>query len=189
MIARLPLIPTLLVLAACGVMIALGVWQLGRSEEKAEMLARFAAIPVDAPALELRGANGWDEDLLYRRVTFTCPAPGPLRSTAGTNASGAKGWTHIAPCALSERDAVEVVLGWSRDPISVVWSGGDVAGMLGPNKKVFADPPLADLEPLAQPDPKDLPNNHLAYAGQWFFFAVTALVIYGFAVRTRLHKA
>ena len=38
---------------------------------------------------------------------------------------------------------------------------------------------------LAPPDPGDLPNNHLMYAGQWFFFALTALVIYLLALRKR----
>jgi surfeit locus 1 family protein len=30
-----------------------------------------------------------------------------------------------------------------------------------------------------------LPNNHLMYAGQWFFFALTALVIYVLALRKK----
>jgi surfeit locus 1 family protein len=45
--------------------------------------------------------------------------------------------------------------------------------------------PVAELAPLAPPDPADIPNNHLAYAGQWFFFALTALVIYVLALRRR----
>ena len=58
-------------------------------------------------------------------------------------------------------------------------------GILAPGGKIVADPPLAELGPLAKPDPADLPNNHLAYAGQWFFFALTALVIYILALRRR----
>ena len=38
---------------------------------------------------------------------------------------------------------------------------------------------------MARPDPSDLPNNHLAYAGQWFFFAITAFIIYVLALRRR----
>ena len=41
------------------------------------------------------------------------------------------------------------------------------------------------LKPLAPPDPGDLPNNHLMYAGQWFFFALTALLIYVLALRKK----
>ena len=49
-----------------------------------------------------------------------------------------------------------------------------------------ADPPLAGLEANGVPDPSEIPNNHFAYAIQWFLFALTALVIYGLAVRKRL---
>jgi surfeit locus 1 family protein len=51
--------------------------------------------------------------------------------------------------------------------------------------RLIAETPQAGLEPLAPPDPGDLPNNHLAYAVQWFFFAATALVIYVLALRRR----
>ena len=44
-------------------------------------------------------------------------------------------------------------------------------------------PPLG--RPL-QPRAADLPDNHLAYAGQWFLFALTALVIYGLVLRQKL---
>ena len=50
---------------------------------------------------------------------------------------------------------------------------------------VIANEAKAGLEPLARPDPADLPNNHLAYAGQWFFFALTALAIYWLALKRR----
>ena len=63
-----------------------------------------------------------------------------------------------------------------------------VAGIIAPageGIRLIADPPQAGLEPLAMPDPADLPDNHLAYAGQWFFFALTALVIYVLALRRR----
>ena len=40
---RLPLIPTLVVAAACLTMIGLGIWQLQRSQEKEALLARYAA--------------------------------------------------------------------------------------------------------------------------------------------------
>ena len=38
---------------------------------------------------------------------------------------------------------------------------------------------------LAAPDPRDVPNNHLSYAVQWFLFALTAVVIYILALRKR----
>ena len=63
--------------------------------------------------------------------------------------------------------------------------GGPVAGIIAPGGVLHASQPLPELERLAPPDPKDLPNNHLMYAGQWFFFALTALVIYVLALRKR----
>jgi cytochrome oxidase assembly protein ShyY1 len=86
-------------------------------------------------------------------------------------------------------EPADVVLGWSRTPEPVMWKGSWVAGTVVPTGelgfKIVADPPLAGLEANAKPDPGDLPNNHLAYAGQWFFFALTALVIYVLALRRR----
>ena len=83
----------------------------------------------------------------------------------------------------------EIVLGWSKSPEASRWDGGFVTGTVVPTGefgfKIVADPPLAGLEPNTRPDPGDLPNNHLAYAGQWFFFALTALVIYVLAIRRR----
>jgi len=90
-------------------------------------------------------------------------------------------------------EPADVVLGWSRSPDPVHWDGGLVLGTVVPSGelgfKIVADPPRADLEANATPDPKDLPNNHLAYAGQWFFFALTALVIYILALRRRERDA
>ena len=62
--------------------------------------------------------------------------------------------------------------------------------MIAPGPRLVAsEPPVAGLEPLARPDPSGIPNNHLAYAGQWFFFALTALVIYWLALRRRRPSA
>jgi cytochrome oxidase assembly protein ShyY1 len=41
------------------------------------------------------------------------------------------------------------------------------------------------LKASAPPSGDDVPNNHLAYAVQWFFFALAAAVIYVLAVRRR----
>ena len=86
-------------------------------------------------------------------------------------------------------EPADVVLGWSRSSEPVAWEGGYIAGTVVPTGelgfKIVANPPIAGLEPNAKPDPGDLPNNHLAYAGQWFFFALTALIIFWLAVRSR----
>ncbi len=186
MTRAIPIIPTVLVVAAAGVMVWLGFWQLGRSEEKFEMIERFAAIPSEAEAVPLRTDSAWQDEQMFTRVTLDCTAVNSMRSTAGTSARGVKGFAHIAECDAGA--GVEVALGWARDPAAPEFQGGTVTGIVDAAGKIVADPPLADLEPLAKPDPNDLPNNHLAYAGQWFFFALTALVIYGFALRSRATK-
>jgi surfeit locus 1 family protein len=38
---------------------------------------------------------------------------------------------------------------------------------------------------VARPNPDDVPNNHMAYAVQWFLFAAAAAVIYLLALRKR----
>ena len=61
---RLPLIPTIIVALAIAVMIALGFWQLGRADEKAELLARYAAAGDNQ---ELVAWPGEDKDALKQR--------------------------------------------------------------------------------------------------------------------------
>ena len=39
------------------------------------------------------------------------------------------------------------------------------------------------LEPTARPELSSVPNNHLAYAVQWFLFATVAAIIYVLALR------
>jgi surfeit locus 1 family protein len=185
MIRRVPILPTIVVAACIATMIALGLWQLGRAEWKADLIARYSqaqAMSSDVP---------WprtEEDLersLFRWSGFTCERVLGMRSGAGTSAQGVKGWQHIARCAIDGGGEAEVALGWSRGPQPPEWQGGEVQGIIAPSGVLQAAQTAPGLEPLAPPDPNDLPNNHLAYAGQWFFFALTALVIYVLALRRR----
>ena len=186
MIRRLPLVPTILVLIAVGIMIRLGFWQLDRLEEKRALLARYdAAVSSDTEA-------GWRHDpeqadaVLYRRTHVRCAEVTGLSSIAGRNAEGEAGLAQVADCRLANGGKARVVLGWSRDPALPEWDGGDVAGIVAPGPRLVADPPLAGLAANARPDPSEIPNNHLSYAVQWFLFAGVALVIYALAVRKRL---
>ena len=54
-----------------------------------------------------------------------------------------------------------------------------------PRRLVAATAPPG-LAPSAPPSIDQIPNNHRAYAVQWFLFALIALVIYWLAVRKRL---
>ncbi|OZA94345.1 SURF1 family cytochrome oxidase biogenesis protein [Altererythrobacter sp. H2] len=183
---KIPIVPTLVVLLAVAIMIALGVWQLGRAEEKDALLQRYAAAgaSTDAVAWPINGDAA--ERVLYRRSRITCESLSAMKQVAGTAASGARGWAHRATCTLPGGEASALVdIGWSAVPNPAAWTGGQVSGIMAPGPRLVADPPLAGLEPLARPDPRELPNNHLSYAVQWFLFALTALVIYGIALRRR----
>ncbi len=187
MTRKVPIVPTLIVLAACATMIALGFWQLDRKAQKEALLARYAQAQTMSSAIPWPSPADY-ESALYRHARVDCTRVLGIDATAGRSESGVSGWAHIARCRYNGPGAVDIALGWSRSPESPRWGGGEVGGMIGPYGKVVklvASPPQAGLEQLAMPDPADIPNNHLAYAGQWFFFALTALVIYMLALRRR----
>jgi surfeit locus 1 family protein len=89
---------------------------------------------------------------------------------------------------------MQVEAGWSRshEPIRG-WRGGPVSGTIAPDRehriRLVADTPPQGLQASARPNPEDLPNNHLMYAFQWFFFALVAAVIYVLALRRRQQVA
>lgn len=183
MTRRLPIIATGLVLVAVAIMIALGVWQLQRRAEKAQLIASYeSALRSDAVIEWPEGEPDAALPLLYRRVRLDCEKVSAISAIAGENARGESGLAVTARCNAG----VLVVLGWSRAPVTPDWRGGTVEGVIAPGPRLVADPPLAGLEANAVPDPSAIPNNHLSYAVQWFLFAVTALVIYALALRKRL---
>ena len=179
---RIPIIPTIIVIAAAATMIALGIWQLGRMEEKEAQIALFEQALQEGEMLAEFPANPLDN--LYRVTALDCEEAGEWNAIAGRNDRGQSGYVQIIECP-----AAPVVLGWSQGPNRAQWQGGELTGMIAPGGeqgfRLVADPPLAGLQANAVPDPGDLPNNHLAYAGQWFFFALSALVIYILALRRR----
>ena len=180
MTRRVPIIPTIIVAAAVATMIALGVWQLGRMDEKAALLARYNASATEDSEAAFP-ASGDGAEVWFRRSRLSCASVAKVEAVSGTSARGQKGWVQRATCA----SGVIVDLGYSRDIAAPAWTGGEVTGVIAPGPRLVADPPVAGLQAMARPDPGDLPNNHLAYAGQWFFFALTALVIYVLAIRRR----
>ncbi len=190
---RVPVLPTLLVTLAVAAMIALGLWQLLiRLPEKEAQLRQLAANPT-RPALAFPPFP--DDSLLFRRTSGECLQPVTIR-LAG---AGAAGFRAIADC----RTGMTVQLGTTRDPDAhVAWQGGKVSGYLShtPDARpllatifdhspkrlmLIADTPPAGLTRNTPPDLSAVPNNHLAYAGQWFFFAAVASVIYVLALKRR----
>ena len=183
---RIPIIPTIFVIAAAATMVGLGIWQLGRADEKAALIAQYEAA-LDNEQLVAFPQTDEAEALWFRRSSVTCERVLGSEPSAGTAANGAKGWVMRVDCQ-TDNGEIQVDLGFSQNLADLDWQGGAVSGLIAPGPRLVADPPVADLYPLAKPNPGDLPNNHIAYAFQWFFFALTALVIYGFAVRSRLQK-
>ena len=187
---RWPIVSTLVVAAAVATMIGLGVWQLQRAEWKADLIARYNRAQAMSSNVPWPRTGDAMERSLFRWSQFDCQRVLEVRSTAGTSIRGEKGWAHVARCALDGGGEAEVALGWSRTPAQPLqWAGGPVSGSIAPGGTfggtLRASMPPERLQPLAPPDPGDLPNNHLMYAGQWFFFALTALVIYVLALRKK----
>ncbi|MFM5894856.1 MAG: SURF1 family cytochrome oxidase biogenesis protein [Novosphingobium sp.] len=193
MIKRTPIIPTVLVLIAVGVMVRLGFWQIDRMHQKADLLARYAAAEQLSADVTPNQFGGDRDAILYRHTAFACDHVTTRSAIAGLSDKGASGIAHTVQCLATAESAavpITVTLGWSSSPAPPAWDGGQVSGLVAPMGKtgirVVADPPLAGLQANGRPDPKDLPNNHWSYAIQWFLFAGTALVIYGLALRKRL---
>ena len=188
-VRRWPIFTTLIVVAAAGIMVMLGFWQLQRLEQKRVMLADYAAAEAMlSEAVYPSNDPAAIEAALYRRASFDCRSTsGGWQSIAGRNRMDQTGYVHIILCGIDDGRTAYVQAGWTPGPTPPAWTGGPVSGVIVPyigggGARLIADPPLGGLEASAIPDPGDLPNNHLAYAVQWFIFALTALVIYVLAL-------
>ena len=200
---RVPLLPTLVVMLAVAAMVALGVWQLQRRTEKLGLIAAYAGRPAMPPVAVPRTP---DDRLLFRRAVATCVRPTGWHREAGRAADGSSGWRAITSCrtgAAGSMLAMQMGVGSDalRDPD---WRGGRVSGYLThapqhraliaglfdrtpPALMLMADTPLPGLKPNPRPTLADIPNNHLAYAVQWFLFAAIAAIIYAVALWRRRH--
>lgn len=191
---RWPIIPTIFVIAAVATMIGLGVWQLQRKGEKEALLKRYHAA-ANMPAMAWPSVPLPDELPLYRASEVNCIKVIGWQSVAGDNREGKAGFAHIASCQTGgmEGPGAKVSLGWSDRPENPAWTGGAVKGIIAPDGrhliKLVATEPVAGLALLAKPSADQIPNNHLAYAIQWFFFAAAAAVIYLLALRKRQQSA
>jgi surfeit locus 1 family protein len=191
-------IVALLVAAGC---VRLGIWQLDRL---AQRKARNAALAgrLALPPLELRGWGGrlTADSVRQRRVIargvydFSAERAWPGRSFDGT-----PGVALITPLRLADGSAVLVDRGWVPSPDAfhvdhAAYREPDSASVTGiafiaPRGRGDVDPTgfLPIVVQLDTPEPeRGLPRRwplpafdngpHLAYAIQWFSFAVIALV-------------
>ena len=168
---RIPFIPTLIVAAAVAVMIGLGIWQLQRAEWKAQLIA------------ELEASDH------HRKTSLACSIHAKPEVRAGRSAGGETGYRYLVPCGGS---GTWVDIGWSKQPneIAEVRESRSFTGVLAPASEggrriLVLVAPLPPLQPSGLASPADLPNNHLMYAVQWFFFAGAAALIYLLALRRR----
>jgi cytochrome oxidase assembly protein ShyY1 len=201
-----PIVPTIIVALAVLLMVRLGFWQLHRLHEKEALLARYAANAAKPP-LPVAALFPIPDDALYRRSSAYCLNVVKWQAEAGRAVDGTSGWRHIASCRTgAEGPGIVVDVGVSADSTAPVWNGGPVSGRLtqAPNSQplvarllgkpivsspmIVSDKAAPGLKPTAQPNPSDIPNNHLAYAVQWFLFAGVALIIYGILLWQRARK-
>jgi surfeit locus 1 family protein len=201
-VKRVPLVPTIIVSLAIAAMIALGLWQLlDRRPQKEAFLAQLAANPTRPAVAFPRVADG---TLLFRRSSAFCLEPVSI-TRAG---AGAAGYRVIALCRTgAEGPGLRVQIGTTRDPVGkVLWRGGKVSGWIAhaPDARpliaevtqshtprelmLVAATPGTGLSPNSPPSIESIPNNHLAYAVQWFLFAGVAAIIYVVALRRRWRK-
>ncbi|MEK6636590.1 MAG: SURF1 family protein [Pseudomonadota bacterium] len=203
---RLPLVATVIVGLAVATMIALGVWQLDRRGQKEALIAQFAA-NQSRPSIAFPAIPMGDE-LLFRRASAFCLEPVRETIAAGYNLKGERGWRHLVACRTgAEGPGFTVDIGWSVGfEVRSKWKGGAVDGVIGPmpDQRSVIERSVADkaqqplllvatrggggLQPSAPPSLEGVPNNHLAYAVQWFLFAGIALGIYGLALWRRQRK-
>lgn len=188
---RLPILPTIIVGLAVAAMIALGFWQLDRKHEKEALLAQLAT-NFEKPMIAFPRFPVGDDKLFRRAGAHCLEATGWRHEGAGGN-----GFRLIAECRTGAEGPVLLVdVGTSHDPnFTPQWKGGPVTGTIthapdhrplianlfsSPPKTLMlvAEQPAPGLQPDARPSLSSVPNNHLAYAVQWFLFAVVAVVIY-----------
>lgn len=187
---RLPIFGTFIVLAAVATMIGLGIWQLQRAEWKNDLLATYGAAH-DQPAISYPAVPVEGDPPYFRRSSVNCLQVLSWRAVSGRNINGESGWAHIAHCKTSggEGPGAQIVAGWSRSSENPEWNGGIVDGVIAPDSqhimRLVANEPVAGLEQSQTPSTDDIPNNHMAYAVQWFLFAGIALIIFILALRAR----
>ncbi|HEY0315335.1 MAG TPA: SURF1 family protein [Sphingomonas sp.] len=186
---RIPILPTLLVALAVAAMIGLGIWQIHRLHWKQGLLAQYAAAAHKPPIAFPRDLT--DQSLLFRRSEAFCLQPVGWRASAGRNDAGQSGWRHVADCRTgAEGPGLAVDMGWSETSDAPTgWKGGEVSGVIGPDRGnqilIVSAAAAPGLRPSQPPSLDDIPNNHLAYAVQWFIFAALAVGIYGIVLWRR----
>ena len=200
---RIPIIPTIITAAGILILCALGKWQLDRRAWKHDLIERLAAapnLPLVSPE-EFRAAMMGDVPIQYRRASIDCRARDkkPYDLRPGSSAGGTSGFYVVVSCRPNSRPPdIVAVAGWTKrvDAKDIVitldhqLTGTVIERPYGkaPDRPRFMLIPDEAIPPLGrplQPRAADLPDNHLAYAGQWFGLAIALAAIYGLYLRRR----
>lgn len=202
-----PVFATIVVAAAVITMIALGIWQWQRRDEKLAFIAQIEA-NATRPATAFPRDGLLPPELLLRRSSVNCVRVLGWEQNSGRNAAGQSGLRHIATCQSdATAQPVKIVVGVAdRIVEQPQFHGGLVNGVLGQapvdatlmsqlgghappaRAMLVSTDAVPGLDRPALPDAQSIPNNHLAYAVQWFLFAGIALIIYALALRKRLAR-
>jgi len=203
-VKRLPLLSATVIFVLVSMLIALGVWQLQRREWKQQLIlaAEVAPqLPVLGPADYVAAMTG-RMSVQYRRAELIC-RPGrvkPYDLKGGSSAQGQSGYLVLVSCRPDQTRPPDIVAvaGWTRRPdaaaleitVDTMFKGLIIERPYGdapdrPQFMLIPDTAVPPLAPSRLPSAGDLPDNHLAYAGQWFGLAGALLVIYGFWLRRR----
>lgn len=206
---RIPLIATIVVGLAIAAMIALGVWQYGRAGEKERLLALYERNVAMSSEVMFPVLGGVPDSAMFRRSGLFCMDVVDWRSEGGRAPGGGATTRYIAECRTgAEGPGASVQVGTSDEPnLEKLWNGGSIVrgwvstapdhrglidrlrGAPEPRAMLVLSEPVTGLQPNASPDLESIPNNHIAYMWQWFFFAAVAAGIYGLALRQRWAKA
>lgn len=206
---RWPILPTLFVALAVATMIALGLWQVQRADEKQTLLALFARNAAMSSATAFPQTGPVPPEALFRRSSANCLEVTGWREIGGRTATGVSGYRYLATCKAGvEGPGFIADMGLAENPqFRPTWTGGPVEGIISeepvegglwatltgtrpvPRPMLVATNPAPGLIASVPPDPSSVPNSHLAYAGQWFLFALAAAAIYVIALRQRWKKA
>ena len=201
---RIPVIPTIITAAGVLILCGLGRWQLERREWKHDLIARLAAAPrlPEVTPAEFRAAMMGDVSVQYRRARIDCHA-GPKKPydlRPGSSASGDSGFFVVVSCRPNSRPPdIVAVAGWTRRVDAkdqIINLDHSLAGVVienpygkaegRPRFMLIPDTAIAPLQRPQQPSAEDLPDNHLAYAGQWFGLAIALAAIHGLWLRRRM---
>lgn len=206
---RIPIVATVIVALAVAAMIALGIWQYQRAGEKHRLIALYAHNIAMDGAVAFPGPGPVPDDAMFRRSSVVCLGSVGWRSEGGRAPGGGATTRYVADCKTgAEGPGATVQAGTSDEPnLTQAWNGKGVVtgwistapdhrnmidrlrGVPAPRAMLVLDPPVGELKANAAPDLSAIPDNHIAYMWQWFFFAAIAAGIYAIALRQRWAKA